>query len=128
MDETTEIIDDLISFLCVEIEYIQVCLKSSCKIPIQQLKKNAVAKRFQWTGDKINLVELIYALYFAGCINHGCAKIKDIKEAFEEVFSIDLGEYYRAYVEIKRRKLVQGKFLRSLLNLLEGNIVESDKK
>jgi len=74
------------------------------------------------------LVELIYALFFANCINNGNVKIKDIIEAFEEVFSIDLGEYYRAFVEIKRRKLVRGKFIRILLDFVEKNIMDSDRK
>lgn len=123
-DEAARIIDDLISFLGVEIEYVQICLRHN----LNQPKKNPIIKKLQWTADKINLVELIYALSFAKCINEGNITIKDIMEAFEELFSIDLGEYYRAYVEVKRRKLVRVKFMKHLLNLIDEHILDSDKK
>jgi hypothetical protein len=118
----------LISFLSVEIEYVQICLGHNVRSQKKYPKKDSNIKMLQWTADKINLVELIYALSFANCINNGNVKIKHIMEAFEKVFSIDLGEYYRAYVEVKRRKIIRGKFMRILLGLLEENITESDKK
>ncbi|HTO16127.1 MAG TPA: RteC domain-containing protein [Edaphocola sp.] len=57
----------------------------------------------QWTGTKIALVELIYALQASGCINNGNVSIKEVKEMFERVIEIDLTDYYRLFLEIKAR-------------------------
>lgn len=57
----------------------------------------------QWTGTKIALVELIYALQASGCINNGNASIKDVKETFEKIFEIELDDCYRLFLEIKTR-------------------------
>jgi hypothetical protein len=57
-----------------------------------------------WTESKIALVELIYALQSSGCINNGTGDIKDIAALFETDFNIDLGDFYRTFLEIKVRK------------------------
>lgn len=126
--EIDAIIDDLISFLTVEIEYIQTCLKYKFIHTRQTPLEKNVSPKINWTADKINLVELIYALFFSKCINNGNIKIKEIIEIFENIFSIDLGEYYRTYIEIKRRKIIRGKFLKKLLDSMEEKFIEADKK
>jgi len=57
-----------------------------------------------WTESKIALVELIYALQAGGCINNGTGDIKDIAILFETAFNIDLGDFYRTFLEIKVRQ------------------------
>ena len=57
----------------------------------------------QWTGTKIALVELIYALHASGSINNGNTSIKDVKEVFEKIFEIELDDCYRLFLEIKAR-------------------------
>jgi len=57
-----------------------------------------------WTESKIALVELIYALQTGGCINNGTGDIKDIAVLFETAFNIDLGDFYRTFLEIKVRQ------------------------
>lgn len=123
------IIDELVSFLCVEIDYVHNCLKHNLKP--QELRpdtKSSITGKLHWTADKINLVELIYALIHANCINNGKVKIKDVIEVFQTLFSVDLGEYYRSYVEVKRRKLERGKFMKILLDAVEENIAKSYRK
>ncbi len=66
--------------------------------------ENKATPLLQWTGTKIALVELIYALQASGCINNGNASIKEVKEMFEKVIEIDLTDYYRLFLEIKARK------------------------
>ena len=127
-NETDRILDDLNLFLNAEIEYIQACLKYNFIHHRQTPLKKDASKKLNWTADKINLVELIYALFFSKCINNGNVKIKEIIEIFEDIFSIDLGEYYRTYVEIKRRKIIRGKFMKKLLDSMEEEFKKSDKK
>jgi hypothetical protein len=67
-----------------------------------------------WTGSKVALIELLYALHTEGVFNNGNSDLKDVAEYFENVFNIDLGQYHRAFLEIRMRKSDQTKFLNSL--------------
>jgi len=69
------------------------------------------ANPLQWTNQKVALVELIYALHAAGVFNYGRADVKQIVCRFEEMFSIDLGNYARVFAEIRIRKSGQSNFL-----------------
>ncbi|ADV43037.1 Tetracycline regulation of excision, RteC [Bacteroides helcogenes P 36-108] len=59
---------------------------------------------FQWTGTKIAVIELGYAIYAAGVLNNGNADIKEIMTYLEASFKIDLGDYYRTYLTMRERK------------------------
>jgi hypothetical protein len=65
----------------------------------------------QWTSQKVALVELIYALHATGVFNYGKVDVKQIVNAFEEMFSVDLGNYARVFSEIRIRKSGQTNFL-----------------
>jgi hypothetical protein len=58
----------------------------------------------KWTGDKINLVEVIYGLYFTGQLNHGNADISVIIRFMEKHLQIDLSRAYRDFIDIRNRK------------------------
>ncbi|WP_430905570.1 RteC domain-containing protein [Maribacter sp. 2-571] len=77
-------------------------------------------ERLGWTASKTDLIELIYALQTCGAIKSGTAGIKEMASACELVFDIDLGNYYRTFLEIRERKIDQTKFLDRLKdNLLK---------
>ncbi|WP_298948607.1 RteC domain-containing protein [uncultured Polaribacter sp.] len=80
-----------------------------------------------WTGNKTELVELIYALYSAGKINSGTADIKELAMTFEEMFNINLGDFYRTFLEIRSRKINQTKFIDKLKESLITKMLESDE-
>jgi len=80
----------------------------------------------QWTGTKIALVELIYALQASGCINNGNASIKDVKEKFEKIFEIELDDCYRLFLEIKARNN-STKFIDKLCEELNKKIDEQNQ-
>lgn len=67
-----------------------------------------------WTGSKTDLIELIYALHSSDVFNNGTANIKVIASAFEEVFNISLGDYYRTFQDMRIRKRSQAPFLEQL--------------
>lgn len=90
--------------------------------PIIQVKSNLT-----WTGSKIGLIEMIYAMYESKVINYGQADIKELAVFFERSFNIDLGDYYRAYIEIKNRKTNITKFLDFLKENLLKRIVKSEQ-
>lgn len=95
------------------------------KMKLMGSQRNHNAK-MTWTGSKVALTELIYALQTEGVINNGNASLKDIAEFFEEIFNIDLGQYRRNFLEIKTRKEEKTKFLNSLTNSLNKRISETD--
>lgn len=71
-------------------------------------------KKLKWTGSKTDLIELIYALHTLKVFNDGKAEIAEIAKCFEEIFDIQLGDYYRVWNEIKNRKINKTKFIDTL--------------
>lgn len=80
-----------------------------------------------WTGSKIALTELLYALQTEGVFNNGSADLKIIAEFFEDNFSLDLGQYRRNFLEIRARKENRTKFLDSLKNNLLKRMDDTDE-
>jgi hypothetical protein len=74
--------------------------------------------KMTWTGSKVALIELMYALHTEGVFNNGAADLKDIAEYFEHIFEIDLGQYRRAFLEIRARKSDKTKFITALNDAL----------
>lgn len=81
-----------------------------------------------WTGSKTSLIELIYSLHSQGSIDNGNADIKIIAKTFENMFNIDLGDFYHSYLELKARKMNRTKFLDSLRDALIKRMDEQDEK
>ncbi len=78
--------------------------------------------KLTWTGSKVALIELIYALHTEGVFNNGAADLKDIAEYFEHTFEIDLGQYRRVFLEIRARKSDRTKFLTTLNDSLQKSM------
>lgn len=79
-----------------------------------------------WTSSKTALIELIYALYSDGAINHGGADLSVITSSFEDFFNIKLDNVYKTYTEIKARKGSKTKFLEELILNLQQKISKED--
>ena len=84
------------------------------------------SSRLFWTGSKTELIELIYALHSSGAINSGTADIKEMASLFEQLFNIDLGNYYHTFIEIRARKGSKTKFIDRLEEALLRKIQDSD--
>ena len=98
-----------------------------------QLNNNNQRKIFEtphlnWTGSKTSLIELIYSLHSQGSIDNGNVDIKIIAKTFENIFNIDLGNFYHSYLELKGRKINRTQFLDSLRNALIKRMDEQDEK
>ena len=83
--------------------------------------------KMTWTGSKVALVELLYALHTEGLFNNGAAELKEIAEYFEHIFEIDLGQYRRVFLEIRARKNDRTKFLTTLNESLQKRMENSDE-
>lgn len=76
-------------------------------IPIQTSTDNTndnTASPLQWTGNAIDLVELIYGINEMGCINNGNMPLKQLAPILYKIFGIESKDCYRFYTDIKRRK------------------------
>jgi len=124
--------DDILSFLNAEIDYILLSLKHfSIRNDNGGSDKTKIQKginKIRWTANNIDLVELIYALYHSKSLNDGNINIKVIVKAFEVFFDVKLGNHYRTYVDITRRKINRSKFLCNLLRVIEDKFIETDRK
>ncbi|MFY0481173.1 RteC domain-containing protein [Flavobacterium sp. PLA-1-15] len=84
--------------------------------------------KLMWTGSKVALTELLYALHSEGVFNNGTTEIKDIATYLEYTFNIELGDYYRTFLELRMRKTSRTKFLSSLTDSLIKKMDEADEK
>ena len=76
-------------------------------IPIQTSTDNTnenTASPLQWTGNAIDLVELIYGINELGCINNGNMPLKQLAPLLYKIFGVESKDCYRFYIDIKRRK------------------------
>jgi len=82
--------------------------------------------RETWTASKTDLVELIYVLDSAKCINHGNINLKALASYFENIFNVCIGDKYRIYLEIRERKGSHTQFLDHLKDKLTERIDEAN--
>ncbi len=87
------------------------------------LPKSAV----YWTGTKVSLIELLYALNVAGVLNHGQLELNATVDFFEKMFNIDLGQYHRSFLELRERKNARTKFLDFLKEVLTRKMDDADE-
>ena len=82
---------------------------------------------FRFTGKKVFLIELGYALVSAGDINNGNVEIKEMMKFLGTVFQVDLGDYYASYIAMKERK-DRTAYLHHLIDSLIKRMNEDDMK
>ncbi len=106
-----------------------VYLKSELAIlDRREFKRNDSYRKskYAWTESKTALVELIYAIHASNCINNGSLDIKEIAQFVEYTFDIDLGDFYRTFLQIKNRQS-SPKFIDTMRAALIKKIEEQDE-
>src|SRR5690554_6946914 len=93
-----------------------------------QKGKPTTFKKLNWTGSKVALIELIYALHYQGVFDNGNADIRLIAKYFEDAFYVNLGNFYQTYLELRTRKMTLTKFLDALRETLIKKMDEQDEK
>jgi len=93
-----------------------------------QGNKLIISPKLNWTGSKVALIELIYALHYQGVFDNGKNDIRIIAQYFENTFGIDLGNFYQTYLELRNRKMNRTKFLDALREELIRRMGEQDGK
>ena len=84
-------------------------------------------KTQKWTGSKVALIELIYALHTEGVFNNGASELKEVTTFFESAFNVDLGQFNRTFLEIRARKSERTKFLNTLKEKLILRMDDADE-
>jgi hypothetical protein len=112
--------EELHLYLDQEIEKLSENLKSSEHPP----KKRPL----HWSGPKVGLVELIYGLQSSGAFNNGNAEIKQIASFFEESFSVELGNYFNAFSEMRLRKKSRTVFIDQMREKLIQKMDSADER
>ncbi|TGV03353.1 RteC domain-containing protein [Flavivirga rizhaonensis] len=74
-------------------------------------------------ASKTDIIELTYALIASGAIQ---GDIKELVKAFELIFNIDLGDFYRTFIAIRDRAIDPAKFLNLLKSALLKRMEEVD--
>ncbi len=89
-------------------------------------EKSLTMANVNWTGSKVALVELLYALQSAGSCNNGNIDLKQLASHLENLFNIDLGNYYRVFQEMRIRRISRTTFLDHLKERLVQRMDEAD--
>lgn len=85
------------------------------------------ALSMEWTASKMAAIELVYALQSAGAVNNGKSEIKYVIRAFERVFKISFGNFYRGFHELTLRKGNRTTFLDFLRERLTQKLDDRDE-
>ena len=72
--------------------------------PTQTTKETPPTPALRWTGNAIDLVEMIYGISEMGCINGGKITLKELAPVLYSFFGVESKDCYRFYIDIKRRK------------------------
>lgn len=109
-------------------------LLTDLKAEIHSLKRKSTNNtgtvldmKLEWKANKIDLVELIYALHSSGALGENQIKLKDLATACELIFNIKLNDYSRKFLEIRSRTSGHTKFLDRLKDALEDKMKQFDE-
>jgi len=84
--------------------------------------------KLKWTGSKVGIIELVYALHTEGVFNYGSCDLREIAAFFGKAFEVDLGQFHRTFSEIIDRKSERTKFLNRLMESLVSRMEDHDAK
>ena len=77
---------------------------------------------------KMAIIELMYPFHYQSVFINENADIRLIAGHFEEVFNVNLENFYQTYLELRNRKMNQTKFLGLLRKMLIKKREEQDEK
>ena len=116
-------VERLLSVIRIELQIIKY------RIRHPELTENHISGKFpigEWTDNKADLIELIYAISLVRSIENGKVSIKAIKEGFEFIFGVDLGNIHDRLDDIASRKGTRTRYLEKLVACLNKFLDDSD--
>ena len=92
----------------------------------QTIHKDAF-KELKWTGEAVNMVELVYGVYETGQVNGGKISLSELMDFFGQVFQVNISGYFKRFADIKRRKsMSKTRYLDEMQQLVAKRIEDSD--
>lgn len=86
-----------------------------------------IDKELKWTGEAVNMVELVYGVYETGQINEGRISLTELMDFFGQVFQVNISGYFKRFADIKRRKsMSKTRYLDEMQQKVAKRIEESD--
>ena len=107
------------------IEFIHEMQQMVKDMPAIETKLPQTTNSLNWTGDIVNLVELMYGLQEMQCLNDGKLTMEELSNRIFPLFGLKPKIYSRIYIDIKQRATKNGNrtyFLSKMRNMLEERI------
>ncbi|MBQ8968922.1 MAG: RteC domain-containing protein [Bacteroidaceae bacterium] len=107
------------------IEFIHEMQQMVKDMPTTEIKQTQTTSSLNWTGDIVNLVELMYGLQEMQCLNDGKLTMEELGNRIFPLFGLKPKIYSRIYIDIKQRATKNGNrtyFLSKMRNMLEERI------
>ena len=99
-------------------------LNGKCKFNNSQLER-----KFNWTGTKVDMTELVYAFQATGCINNGNFDLKELAVFLGTMFNVEIdSNLYGNYSDIKSRKVLKTRFISTMSDKLIEKMNNEDSK
>jgi hypothetical protein len=108
--------------------HIKECVEKILNEQGQKIFIRPASKPMKWTAPKAALIEIIYSLQSYGAFNNGSADVKEVATYLQEVFHVELGNYYNSFQEIRLRKKSRTVFLDQLTEKLLQRMDEADER
>lgn len=109
-------------------EKIIIFLENKLNKRIENTTKKNNKTILKWTGTKVALVELVYALHNEKIINNGNISLNECIKAVEIFFNTEIKQHNRIFLEIRNRKTIdKTNFINSLQINLNNKINQLDE-
>ncbi len=96
----------------------------------KNVSKNVpIDHKFNWTGTKVDLTEMVYAFQATGCINNGNFDLKELAIFLGTMFNVEIdSNLYGHYSDIKSRKVSKTRFINTMSEKLIEKMDNEDSK
>ena len=85
--------------------------------------------KFNWTGTKVDLTEMVYGFQAAGSINNGNFDLKEFAIFLGTMFNVEIdSNLYGNYSDIKSRKVSKTRFINTMSEKLIEKMDDEDSK
>jgi len=99
-------------------------LNGKCKFNSTQIDH-----KFNWTGTKVDLTEIVYGFQAAGSINNGNFDLKELAIFLGTMFNVEIdSNLYGNYSDIKSRKVSKTRFINTMSDKLIEKMDNEDSK
>ena len=88
-----------------------------------------IEHKFNWTGTKVDLTEIVYGFQAAGSINNGNFDLKELAIFLGTMFNVEIdSNLYGNYSDIKSRKVSKTRFINTMSEKLIEKMDDEDSK